>query len=612
MYARVALESPLPQLDRLFDYEVPSGISVEPGVRVRVPFGRGIQTGFVVSLTDATDWTGKVAKLTEVISPARVLTNATYELVRAVADRQASTFGDVISNAVPNRSVRVEQAWLIDSETPNTQAVRAVSAPALPKLAARLVEPRSGIWAQELLGLAARHLSLGESAIICVPDFRDIAVLSSKAEELGLGEYLNVYSSKDVKSKQYAAFLRALNDKPQIVLGSRNSLYAPVRAGGIYLWDDADQSHTDQSAPYATSREIALIRQSQSGCNLAFLSHSRSTDVQRLIEIGYLTEATDSFAKPQIAVTDGEFRVESAAWLAIREALKTGNALVQVASTGTSRSLYCKQCAVRATCKNCNGPIWVDVQGAQKCRWCNAFALDAKCRECGSNDFRHGKAGATRTAAEIGRAFPGAQVVEVRADESVSRLPAKNCIVISTPGIEPLTADGYCAVVILDATDALTRDSLRAEEDAVRKWANAFALMRPSGRGVISGISGELANSLALWQLISKSSADLKERMALKFPPAMRMLSATGSAANVQVCKEALNATGKAEVLGISPAEAGEVRLLARFTFASGAEIANLIRELQLKLGAGNSRTNSKSGRAQRPVTFKLDDPQVL
>ena len=37
--ARVLIDSPLPQLDRLFDYAVPAGLlqQAQPGVRVRVP-----------------------------------------------------------------------------------------------------------------------------------------------------------------------------------------------------------------------------------------------------------------------------------------------------------------------------------------------------------------------------------------------------------------------------------------------------------------------------------------------------------------------------------------------------------------------------------------------
>ena len=54
-YAKVAIESPLPQLDRLFDYLVPDGLQqqIAIGQRVRVPFGKAgkLLVGFVVELS---------------------------------------------------------------------------------------------------------------------------------------------------------------------------------------------------------------------------------------------------------------------------------------------------------------------------------------------------------------------------------------------------------------------------------------------------------------------------------------------------------------------------------------------------------------------------------
>ena len=43
--ARVLVDSPLPQLDRLLDYEIPEGMDgVEPGVRVIVPLRTALAT----------------------------------------------------------------------------------------------------------------------------------------------------------------------------------------------------------------------------------------------------------------------------------------------------------------------------------------------------------------------------------------------------------------------------------------------------------------------------------------------------------------------------------------------------------------------------------------
>ena len=64
--AQVAIQSPLPQLDRLFDYSIPQTLEsvIQPGVRVRVKFGRStaLIDGFVISISEESDFAGKLSE----------------------------------------------------------------------------------------------------------------------------------------------------------------------------------------------------------------------------------------------------------------------------------------------------------------------------------------------------------------------------------------------------------------------------------------------------------------------------------------------------------------------------------------------------------------------
>jgi primosomal protein N' (replication factor Y) len=184
--------------------------------------------------------------------------------------------------------------------------------------------------------------------------------------------------------------------------------------------------------------------------------------------------------------------------------------------------------------------------------------------------------------------------------------------VVATPGIEPVVEGGYSAVVLLDCQDALSRDSLKASETAVRQWANAISLLSPQGRAVAVGIVGDLAQMFALWQLVEIAELELQERTALRFSPAVRMLSAQSSQANLQKVRERLSEEPRVEIIGQVPETAEEWKLLARFPYSAGPDVSKLIRSIALELSGGQKRYSAKSGRAMRPVTFKLDDPQVL
>src|SRR3546814_6425455 len=112
--ARVLLDSPLPQLDRLFDYAIPADAEVAPGVRVRVPLrsaGRLVD-GYVVEIDEADDGERPLSEIDTVVSPVSVLPEALYTLARRVADRAAGSAADILRLAIPKRMVRAEKAWL--------------------------------------------------------------------------------------------------------------------------------------------------------------------------------------------------------------------------------------------------------------------------------------------------------------------------------------------------------------------------------------------------------------------------------------------------------------------------------------------------------------------
>ncbi len=105
--ARVALMTPVPHLDRVFDYEVPEKLAAaaQPGVRVRVRLAGRLVDGFVLERVETSE--RELQPLSSVHGPA-VLTPEVADLCRAVADRYAGTLADVLRFAIPPRHARVE------------------------------------------------------------------------------------------------------------------------------------------------------------------------------------------------------------------------------------------------------------------------------------------------------------------------------------------------------------------------------------------------------------------------------------------------------------------------------------------------------------------------
>ena len=53
-------------------------------------------------------------------------------------------------------------------------------------------------------------------------------------------------------------------------------------------------------------------------------------------------------------------------------------------------------------------------------------------------------------------------------------------------------------------------------------------------------------------------------------------------------------------------------RLVATFTYASGVQVAAVVREFLASVASAANRVSVKSGRSIRPISIRFDDPQVI
>ena len=121
---RVALDTPL---KRLFDYLPPdSGLfegGIEPGMRVRVPFGRQRLVGIVMERADSSDLPlERLKPILEVLDSRPVLDASALALLRWAADYYHHPIGEVLSTALP-KALRLgaplearEERWAATAE----------------------------------------------------------------------------------------------------------------------------------------------------------------------------------------------------------------------------------------------------------------------------------------------------------------------------------------------------------------------------------------------------------------------------------------------------------------------------------------------------------------
>lgn len=612
------IDSPLPQLDRLFDYEIPRELAETaiPGVRVRVPLrtaGR-VLDGYLVEVGEPDASDRPLSELDAVVSPVPVLTPGLYRLARRCADRAAGSASDILRLAIPKRMVRAEKAWL-GAATPPAPAIEPAQVAwadaalsAFPGLGDALTRGERlafdappapvtlstgatvGSWAVMLAAAAVQTLAAGRSAVLVVPDHRDRAQLEAALEERLPPFALVRDDARQSSPARYAAFLRTLTAQPCVVIGNRSAVYAPVHdLGLVALWDDGDPLLGEPLSPGVHARDAALLRQELDGGALLFAGHTRTTDVERLVAVGWVREVPAARrASPRVvlsATREGESRgsrVPSAAFAAAREALSHGPVLVQVARPGYAPVLVCAECRHPARCPHCGGPLHAARQGAvPTCSWCGRAATGWTCPECSSTRVRMASSGTERTADELGRAFPGVRVIVADGEHPVTEVDARPALVVATRGAEPVAAGGYRAVILLDGDRMLLADDLRIGESCLRWWSNAAALATPGAPVHLVGVAGPVARALATWTQAAYARAELADRAPLRMPPTVRVAAVDGTHGAVDEALTALRTAvpelDREAVLGPLPREEG-VRALVRFEYGLGARVAESLR----------------------------------
>jgi primosomal protein N' (replication factor Y) len=478
-------------------------------------------------------------------------------------------------------------------------------------------------WPDEIAVAAATAAAAGSGALIVVPDARDLGqVDAALGRVLGPGRHVSLAAGLG-PAERYRRWLAIARGQVRVAAGTRSAMFAPVAdLGLVVIWDDGDDLHAEPRAPYPQVREVLALRAHRRGAAALLGGFARTAEVTQLVAGGWAAELAagrDTVRRyaPRIAAAgdDAELARDEAARSArmpglalrtARDALASGPVLFQVPRRGYVVAVACEACGERARCPECGGPLSLPAaRAAAVCGWCGRTA-DARCPGCGQARLRALVVGARRTAEELGRAFPAAAVRTSGGTEVIAEVDGAPAVVVATPGAEPRAAGGYAAAILLDGWALLGRASLRAAEEALRRWLNAAALVRPGPDGgrvvVVAGAALAPVQALVRWDPVTHAERELAERAELRFPPAVRVASLTGAPDAVREVLDAAALPAGAEVLG-PVAAAGSA---AAGSAAAGSAAAG---------GAGRPRPGEPESDGHAPaetvrVLVRVDRPE--
>lgn len=218
------------------------------------------------------------------------------------------------------------------------------------------------------------------------------------------------------------------------------------------------------------------------------------------------------------------------------------------------------------------------------CNLCRVEVTEWKCEECSGRTKFFLRRGASRIKEEIGKAFPTTAIL-LATSENRDPSPVDGSIIIATPGMEPLGVQ-YGAIVLLDGEGALARNGLRSEEVLRDNWLRLISLGRDDAR-VFSSLprSHSISQTILLGNPLPAIRTEMSERKSLDLPPYRRLVTVSGSEADLNNLRAELNNNPSLMLSGII-----EGKVVIRVTHEGAPQFIKSLYALQRYRSASRRR----------------------
>ena len=276
----------------------------------------------------------------------------------------------------------------------------------------------------------ASVLELGRSALLLVPEIGLTPQLTDRVVAR-FGERVRVYHSGLSDGERYDAWRLMLAGEPQVVIGTRSAVFAPLpRLGLILLDEEHDGSYKqDQPVPCYHARRVAQWRAERVGCPLVLGSATPSLESWVAAQPNnqprshYLSLPQRVAARPfpQLSVVDMRQELHKGnrsifsyplqdALSALKDQQRQG--ILFIHRRGHSTFVSCRACGHVLECPHCDVSLTYH-QPTQhsapslRCHYCSYGRSQPKtCPECDSNFLKHFGSGTQRVIEALGQQFP--------------------------------------------------------------------------------------------------------------------------------------------------------------------------------------------------------------
>ncbi|MGG6267972.1 primosomal protein N' [Leptolyngbya sp. AN03gr2] len=279
-------------------------------------------------------------------------------------------------------------------------------------------------------------LEQGQSALVLVPEIGLTPQLTDRFKAR-FGDRVCVYHSALSDGERFDTWRQMLTGTPQVVIGTRSAIFAPLPNLGLIVLDEEHDSSfkQDQPAPCYHARSVAQWRAELEDCPLILGSATPSLETW-LERSTYLSLPKRILDRPLPRIDVIDMRKElhdrnrsifSRSLQAGLKKLKENNqkGLLFIHRRGHSTFVSCRSCGYVMDCPNCDvslsyHQVHENAQPLLRCHYCNHTQHQPeRCPSCGSSYFKNFGSGTQRVVQELSKLFP--ELKTIRFDSDTTR-----------------------------------------------------------------------------------------------------------------------------------------------------------------------------------------------
>ena len=432
-YYLVAPAKSFHQSENLLTYE--SELPLKIGQIIEVPFGKNTTIGIVAEKTQKPDFQTKAI--------ARILyeTPLPKHIVKALfwlSDYYRCPLSSVVSAILPRgiTKSRRNTSSALNNTLFSPKSQNPLSAAQKRAISEIEANPANTILLHGITGsgktniyieLTKRQLAANKSVVLLVPE---IALTSQLVQNFQQHfQEVILLHSEQTESVRHQLWQKSLEaDTPQVIIGPRSALFAPVKDLGLIIIDEAHEPayHQDQNPKYSALRLASQMGKTILGSATPLVSDyyvckSHNATVE-LSELAIKNDKTTT-----ISIIDFKNRadytrsriISNPLIESIQQSLNEGQqSLIFHNRRGTAPLTICDKCGWQALCENCLLPLVLHADKFQlHCHTCGrSYPVPTSCPECGNASIHHKGFGTKLIEEELTKLFPKAKIGRFDAD----------------------------------------------------------------------------------------------------------------------------------------------------------------------------------------------------